>query len=34
MTTSTEAEKLNLDAFDESISKASASKIDTLLAIL
>ena len=34
METSTEAEKLNLDAFDESINKASSSEIDTLWAIL
>ena len=34
MTTSTEEEKLNLDAFNESISKATTSKIDTLWAIL
>ena len=34
MTTSTEEEKLNLDAFDESINKASGSEIDTLWAIL
>ena len=34
MTTSIEAEKLNLDAFNESISKATTSKIDTLWAIL
>ncbi len=34
MTTSIEAEKINLDAFNESISKATTSKIDTLWAIL
>lgn len=34
MTTSIEEEKLNLDAFNESISKATTSKIDTLWAIL
>ena len=34
MDTSIEAEKLNLDAFDESINKASGSEIDTLWAIL
>jgi hypothetical protein len=34
MITSTEEEKLNLDAFDESINKASGSEIDTLWAIL
>ena len=35
MTTSqTEEEKLNLDAFTESINKASNSEIDTLWAIL
>ena len=34
MTTSTEEEKLNLDAFNESINKASNSEIDTLWAIL
>ena len=34
METSTEEEKLNLDAFDESINKASSSEIDTLWAIL
>ena len=34
MPTSIEEEKLNLDAFNESISKATTSKIDTLWAIL
>ena len=34
MDTPTETEKLNLDAFDESINKASSSEIDTLWAIL
>ena len=34
MTTSIEAEKINLDAFNESISKVTTSKIDTLWAIL